>query len=483
MTSGPIPFANLQESGHDELGGASPTAMNVIVDAKGVVSKRPGMTTSSLTPSAVVDATGIDAVHVTKSGVIFAVGSGAGERSIYRLTGGAAGVLGSGTAPEGLRGSARPVIAETELLLVLAGGREMQRVILSSFISDRLGGTPPLATHIIGMSNRLLANDVLVDKTKVRFSDVALGDTDYSGHELWSLGGVGTSGYFTAEARPDNVVALAENTGEVFVFGQTSLQTFSPDAVSTFAPVSTIELGCGAPYSIVKVDQDFYWIDQKRRIVKSSGRGYEVISDAIQRTLDEMETTEDAFGYQVSLGFLDAMVWTFPTDGRSFAYQKGVGWGQWSGFDGSTWTRLIANAVAVSPLDGTTFVGTTTGKVGKYSLDATTDFGDVISASVTSGYLNRDTDTRKHCKRVRLSLRRGESGTTPGPLGYLRWRDRPGAWEGEIPVDLGNSGNREIVLEYPPSGVYRFRQWQFEFSGTGQIALVSATEEFDVLSS
>lgn len=481
--SQPIPFANLQESGSDELGGASPTAFNVIVDTKGVVSKRPGIVANSSFSSSVIDANGLDAVHVTKDGKVYTVGSGVGERAIYRVTVGGATALFGGVAPYGLRGSSRPTLTETELLLVLAGGEEMQKVELGSDTPSRLGGPPPDATHVIGLSNRLLANDVFVDRTKVRFSDVALGDTDFSGHELWSLGGVGTSGYFTAEARPDNVVALAENAGEVFVFGQTTLQTFAPDAVSVFAPVSTLELGCGAPYSIVKVDAEFYWIDHKRRIVKSSGRGYEVISDAIQRTLDGMDTADDAFGYQMSLGFLDAMVWTFPTDGRSFVYQKGIGWGQWSGFDGETWTRLIANAVALSPLDGSIFVATTTGRIGMYSLDATTDFDDVIVANVTTGYLNRDTDARKHCKIVRLSLRRGEGATTPGPQGYLRWRDRPGAWEGEIPVDLGNSGDREIVLEYSSLGVYRFRQWQFEFSGTGQIALVSATEEFDVLSS
>lgn len=479
--SSPIPFANLQESGFDELGGASPIAANVIVDGKGVVSKRPGIAASSVTDE-VVDAAGLDGIYVSNEGTVYAVGSGVAERSIYQLSSGGALTLAGGGVPYGVRGAGRPVFAETEMLIVIAGGREIEKIVKSTSSPDRLGGTPPIASHVIVQSNRLLANDLLVDLTKVRFSDVALGDTSYANHEVWTFGGVGTSGYFTAEARPDNVVALAENTGEVFVFGQGTLQTFSPDASAIFAPVATIELGCGAPYSVVKVDGDFFWIDQKRRIVKSNGRGYETISDPIQRTLDGMETTEDAFGYHISLGFVDAMVWTFPTDGRTFAYQKGVGWGQWAGFDGE-WTQIMASAVALSPVDGTPFVATSAGMVGAFSLDATTDFDDAIVASVTTGFINRDTDARKHCKRVRLSLRRGTDGATPGPQGYLRWRDRPGAWEGEIAVDLGNSGETEIVVEYSSLGVYRFRQWQFEFGGTGQIALVAATEEFDVLSS
>ena len=480
MTEAAIPFANLQESGFDELGGASPAAFNVIVDGKGVMSKRPGIAASSVY-SGVVDASGIIGVCVTKTGVVFAIVDNPGERPIYRVTATSAGLLGTGNAPTGLRGNDRPTFAETEMLVVIAGGREPQKIELASYASSRLAGTPPLASHIVGLSNRLLANDVFENKTRTRYSDVALGTTTYAGHEEWDMGGVGTSGYFTAEARPDDVVALAENTGEAFVFGTTSLQTFAPDPETQFAPVSTIELGCGAPYSVIKDDNAFHWMDSKRRLVKSDGRGYSVESDAIQKTIDDMTTASDAYGFKVQDGFLDATCWKFPTDGRTFVYQKDVGWGQWSGWSNGNWSPLIVGAVAVSPLDGTCFVATTTGRVGAFSLDATTDFGDPIVARVTTGYVNRDTANQKHCECVRIALRRGDSGSTPGPQGWLRWRDRPGAWVGNIPVDLGSSGDREIVLTFYGLGVYRYRQWQFEFSGTGQVSLVSATEQFTVL--
>jgi hypothetical protein len=483
MTSGPIPFTNLQESGFDELGGASPTAFNVVVDGKGVVSKRPGIQAATGVYSGVVDATGFDGAYVAQDGSVFATVGGGAERPIYRLSTVAAAALGGGLPPAGLRGSSRPVFAETEMLIVIAGGREMQKIEKAAFVSARLGGPPPIASHVISLSNRLLANDLQDDKTKVRYSDVALGTTTYAGHEVWSLGGVGTSGYFTAEVRPDEVVALADNTGEAWVFGQTTLQTFTADPETKFSPVSSIELGCGAPYSIVKDDDSFHWVDQKRRIVKSAGRGYEVESTSIQRTLDGMETTADAYGFQVADGFLDAMCWKFPTDGRTFVYQNGIGWGQWSGWSNTTnnWTPLIVGAVAISPIDGTTLVATTTGRVGQFSLDATTDFGDPIVARITTGYLNRDTSDWKQNKWVKLALRRGDSGETPGPQGFLKWRDRPGEWTGQIPVDFGSSGDREIVLTYNALGVYQYRQWQFEFSGAGQVSLVSATEEFEVL--
>jgi hypothetical protein len=480
MTEVAIPFANLQESGFDELGGASPSAFNVIVDGKGVVSKRPGINSGGLT-SSVVEAGGLTGIYVANDGTVIAVGSSPGERIIYRVNANGSAVLGAGVSPDGLRNASVPVFAETEMLIVISGGGETQKIVKSTLTPGRLGGSPPLSTHVVALTNRLLANDIQNDLTKVRFSDVALGTTDYSGHEVWSLGGVGTSGYFTAEARPDNVVALAENTGEVYVFGAGTLQTFGPDEQTTFAPISSLELGCGAPYSIIKDDKDFHWLDQKRRLVKSDGRGYTVESDGIQRTLDGMEDCSDAYGFTVQDGFLSATGWRFPTDGRTFVYQKDIGWGQWAGYASGNWAPLPVASVAISPIDGTPFVATTTGRVGAFSLDALDDFGDPIVARVTTGYLNRGTSSQKQCRNVKLALRRGDSGQTPGPQGVLRWRDRPGVWEGQIPIHLGSSGDREIVLVYRGLGVYRYRQWQFEFSGTGQVSLVSATEEFDVL--
>ena len=59
MPQEPINFGPNQESSYDELGGASPSAINVIIDEKGTVYKRPGIATYSVAPSSVVDGNGI----------------------------------------------------------------------------------------------------------------------------------------------------------------------------------------------------------------------------------------------------------------------------------------------------------------------------------------------------------------------------------------------------------------------------------------
>jgi hypothetical protein len=483
MPEAPIPFTNKQASGQEPLAGATVVAMNVVTDELGAVYRRPGILASPLATSAVIDANGISGLYKTLDGKIWAVGaSGPPERPIYQVGPGGSVKLGGGAAGLGLRGAGRPTFAETEMLLVLAGGAEPEKVILATGNSARLGGAPPFSTHVLGNASRLLLNDNALDKTKVRFSDLALGTTSYAGHEVWSLGGVGTSGYFTAEGRPDPVVALAEDTNEVLVFGSATLQSFQPDPTVTYSPLATREVGCSAPYSVVKIDQDFFWLDHLRRFIGGGSRSYQPISDPIQRTLDAMVTASDCWGAYVAMDFLDVILWTFPTDGRVFVFQKGQGWGQWAGQANGNWAPLGITAVHM-PADGTdVLVGTSAGKIGTLSLDASTDFGEPIRASVTTGYLDHGTSSLKHCASVKFALKRGTTSSSTGPQAFFRFKDRfEDPWSDSIPIDLGASGDRDIVVIFRSLGTYRSRQWQFEYVGAESLSLVSATEEFTVL--
>jgi hypothetical protein len=479
-TSAAIPFVPDQATGYSDLAGGGVVSMNVVVDGAGAVFRRPGIATTTLAPSTAVATGGVAGLYVTNENALYVVGAtgSLAQRDIYRATSTNFYKLGGGTVPYGLRGSGRPDFAETEMLVLIAGGATIQKIPKTSGTPDHLGGNPPSATHVIVQSNRVLANDVTVDRTKVRYSDVALGTITYAGHELWSTG-IGGAGYFTAEARPDNVQAIAENTNEVFVFGTGTTQCFQPDPSLVFAPTSTIEVGLSAPYSVVKIDQKFLFLDQLRRFVLTDGRTFQVISQPIQRVLDEMITTSDCFGYRVTTGFADVVVWTFPSDGRTFAFTKGT-WSQWSGFSAADdWAQFAVTAAASTPDRATCLVGLANGKIGQLSQNANTDLGDPIVAAVTTGYQNHNTDMRKHCKTVRLALRRGQDAANPRAL--LSWRDRPGAWQQSVPIDMGPSGDTEIVVTLRSLGVYRRRQWKFEFSGPETFTLASATEEFEIL--
>lgn len=479
MPSAAIPFSPNQQSGFDSLTAGVALAVNVIIDKSGTVRRRPGISVLDAGPETAVDEDGIDGIHVTVDGKIYATGGVVGARAIYRLAGGAAISL-SGVAQGELIGDGRPVFAETEALVVISAGGTPQKVLLSTDESSRLGGSPPNATHIAANASRLLVNSVDVNKNRLTFSDLAAGSS-IAGHETWTSG---DAGFVNAEGRPDPILAIAENTNEVFLFGSTSLQVYAPSVEDVYSPVSTREIGCIAPYSVVKYDGSFMWMDHRRRIVQSDGRGVEVLSENIQATLDELTEVSDAFAVRIDDGPCNAVLFVFPTDGRAFAYQIGGGWSQWMGWDdsASNFTRIGINAVAAHPLTGGCLVGLADGRVGVIDWTASSDLGTSVPVRALTGHINRGTDALKQCLAVRLSFRRGLAELdAPEPTAWLSWRDDEGEWSPPLEIGMGTAGDRNPVVSLRGLGTYRRRQWRLEFDGPTDFVLAGASEEFELV--
>jgi hypothetical protein len=466
-----LPFGNQQATGLEQLAGASPLALNVIIDETGTVTRRPGV---SAWCSETVNAEGVYGIHQVVDGRVFAVGGVTPPRRIYRVSATAVADL-SGVPAGDLAGTERPTFAETADLLVIAGGQDIQKVTLDATVSARLGGSPPKATHVAANALRLLANSIEDTVDFVHYSATSL-DTD--GNEDWT--NAISAGLFAADARPDKIVALSENSNEVCVFGTRTYQAFSAtgQASPAYLPVTSKEEGCAAPYSVVRVDEQFAWLDHLRRIVISDGRSVSVISQPIQQTLHAMTVVSDCFGYRVKMGKMDCLVWTFPTDGRTFAYQNGGGWSQWTSGTISQFPGLSAapnvdlDAVLVGYGD----------TIGKFDFTATTDLGEPINAYVVTGFIDHGTDNRKTVKKLQFAFRRGMTlSADEAPQAMISWRDNLGAWEPPIPLDLGATGDTyPVVVLYSTGGTYRRRQWRLEFSGEESLTLISATEEFTV---
>ena len=481
MPTQPIPFVNMQESGDEALSGASPIAMNVVVDRKGTLRRRPGVAVYSKAPTDVVDSNGIDGIYSTVGGKLYAVGRAPfNYREIYELTAGGAMNISSAN-DEKMKGKLHPIFAETEALVVIAGGEEIQRIEIANGQSARLAADAPEASHVIANSSRLLANDLVTDdgQDKIRFSALADGTADFSGHEDWSF--TAPAGFFSAEGRPDPVDALGESTNEVFAFGTTSMQTFGPDPAITYAPVTTREYGISAPYSLVKIDQSFGWMDHRRRFIISDGRQVQPISGPIQQDLDDMAVVNDCIGYRINTGPVDCFVWFFPTDGRTYCYQTGAGWSQWAGWDTGTnnWKSFLVTAHAHSPSDNADVVGLSSGKVGEMVMNVSDDLGEQIHARVETGFLDRGTDQRKHCKAVHVTFKREGVTGTESTVGWLSYSDEPGRWSDLIPLRLNKDSAPVVTLR--SLGVYRRRAWRFEFSSEIDLVLSSVTEEFTAL--
>lgn len=527
----PIPFAPVLETSSEELSGAAPEAYNVVLDSRGVLRKRPGLAAyTGVAPDTSIDAAGVLGLYLTEErvahtngtptvsgvhpGVLYAVGatvnaSGGGHnagRNVYRVVGGTATLVGTGAANEDRLSTPpaiattrfpRPTFAETEALLVIAGGAEIGKVDIRpelfaapNFTNPNpdyhemsfLGGCPPLASHVIPNSSRILANDTQLDQTKVRYSDITQGIVDFVGHETWNPS-PGAAGFFTAEARADSLVAIAENTNDLYLFGRTSLQLFSPDTNVTFAPSITKEVGCIAPYSPVKIDEKFAWLDHLTRIVISDGREWQDVGEPIQRTLDSLTNAADCYAYRVSDQFCDVLVFRFETDEETLVLQPGIGWSRWALFDSTTEEFELFPVLShhLRSDGGLNVVGLDDGTIRTLSFESTTDLGSPIVAYVTSGFLDRGSDNLKHCQAVHLVLKRTPT-LSRDVVCFIAWRDDLSDEWTELPIELSvDDGDLNPVVTLRSLGIYRRRQWRFRFPDEAELYLVRVNEHFTTL--
>ena len=478
--------------------------MNVVIDGKGSIIRRPGIADfepADATIGGLANDSKVLAMHVDGNGVMYVaqqIGDFTGVRSLFRFdkvaTRAVSGVTFQTIGDRTLLGSLRPVFAETEAMIAVAGGNTPQKVEFASIppTLEVLGGSPPKASHIIAHASRLVCND-LDNRSHIRFSGTAAG-TAVAGHETWSA-----TGFVSAEARPDPVVALWENTDEVFAYGKTNLQVFSPDALSTYAPVGTREYGLIAPYSIIKVEQKFAWLDGLRRFVISDGREAQFLStESVKGTLDDMSTVDDCFGYRVTMGPIDVLVWTFPTAKVTLCFQVGGGWSQWGTWDSASnsWGQFLPTCHTYNAETQEHYVGGANGTIGVLTFSSQTDRADpdvdpttsvansptTIPAFVETGAVHRGTNKRKWSKSVTLGIRRGDSTAGENPIGHIQYRDDNGPWSGKIPIRLGGPGDTNpVVRPVTGMGVYRYRQWRLWFDGSEPFTLVRAEEEFEVL--
>ena len=474
MPSEAIPFATSQTTSGSQLGGAQPLAMNVVLDAAGAVRRRPGLALYSRGPEGAMADTGVEALATDLNGNLYGVS--ASPRRLYLLTGSGSSVRAGNVIPG--PANLRTQIAATEGMLALTAGNAPVKYLFSSRQVSNLEGDPPQSTHIIAQGARLLSNNREF-QGQVAFSSVATGGAT-DGHEVWAIGLAG-GGFFSAESRPDPIVALHENTNELFVFGTETLQVFVNDPVTVYAPGSAREHGCAAPYSVIKRDQSFAWLDHRRRFVVSDGRTVEPIGDPVQSQVDALADVSDCYGMRLRTGYTDVLLWVFPSGGVALAFSAG-GWSQWASWDESrdAYALLKFSAAVLNQVDGAQVVGTTESLIGKLDERAHTDRGERIKAEIRTGFEGRGTHMRKRTARVLVKLRRGDSDVTTAPVGWLSWRDSPnGGWR-RVPVSFGRAGDREAVVPLSSLGTYRQRQWRWEFAEDHDMELVGMEETFEL---
>ena len=471
MPTAQLNFGNNLASGDSSLAGASPFAFNVLVDGKGAVRRRPGISAWAGFPSTVPEASQIDGISSFQDDVYYVTST----RNIYRVNVGSATAisLSTGGASTQLDDFGRPVFAETAFRLVIAGGGLPQKIDSGATAAGRLGGSPPRSTQAIALASRIFTDDQ-TDSTSQ--GQIRASQQGNAGNETFDPLDV-----VSAEARPDPIVAMRENSNEAYVWGTSTLQIFTPDANTILAPGRALNRGLAAADSVVFVDEQFAWFTDLRNFVISDGRSINVISDPIDSTLESITTLSDCWGFRSTLDQFDILVWLFPTDGRSFAYQDNGGWSQWSSWTGTGHGPLVIKSHYLLNRAGTAkthLVGLSNGQIAKLDSTAGTDLGTPIKAEVSTGFQSYGNDAYKHAQELLFTFKRGQSTGSTEPQVLLSWRDDYGDYCTPLRIGLGTTGDNIFTVPLRSLGVFRRRDWKLEFTDAADFVLAGAQLTF-----
>jgi hypothetical protein len=190
--------------------------------------------------------------------------------------------------------------------------------------------------------------------------------------------------FASAEGNPDNVVAVFVDHREVWVFGTNSTEVWYDAGLLDF-PLARIqgafnELGCAAPYSIAKMDNQVYWLGKDARgqgmVYKAAGYiGQRVSTHAIEWQMQEYADLTDAVGYTYQQDGHSFYVLNFPSADTTWVYDVATGaWHERASLNNGEFNRHRANNQMF--FNSTTVVGDyQNGKIYEFDLNVYADDG------------------------------------------------------------------------------------------------------------
>lgn len=467
----PIDFGAGQSS-LEELSGAAPIFLNMLSDPAGAVRQRPGLRAWGDFAATVPNASPVIGIYSWRQFLIYVCA----DRTIWAWYGpGDIRALSSmSDATTRLDGSLRPVFAYDFQRIVITGGGAPQKWE-GIGLSARLGGGPPVATHIAYNAQVFCVNQY--NNTGVmQWSAIGVGS-----HEIWTVDGLNSGGFIEADAAPDPILALYANSNEVFCFGSQTLQVFIEDTGATSGAnlfsgsASTVNVGCGARYSVIDTDASFAWLDERHRFVTSSGRDFTVISSPLMaKSVEALTTVDDCWSFRARIDAFDLRVWVFPTDGRVLVFDGITSkWGEWKSWTGSEFSGWIGNSYYYWADQNIHLVGLPDGTIVEMTFEAHSDMAMPIKAISRTGFSDGGTGMRKLCTRFQMQMKRGpanDNGVTP--VAEVRYRNDLGAFGSPVNYPLGP--------DYAPTiskyglGMYRQRQYELAFENNAEYVLTSA---------
>lgn len=343
-----------------------------------------------------------------------------------------------------------------------------------SYIADP--DAPTTVSHLGFIDQYLMALDTTADQ--IKFADVSDPDN-------W-LGE-----FFSAESLKDKSRAMLVGWREITVFGSKSTEYFGNTGNSVlpfqrFEGANT-ERGTIAPYSIQKIDNTWFFLDQERKVIRLAGRDPQVVSNPFDLEIQKMDTVSDCKSMHITCNGLALYILSFPSEGRTFCYDYKLDvWSEWSYWNQDTGEReeFLGNTSCYMSSWNKHLVGSRKDdKIYYASKDYYQDGSDVCVFEMWLGWIGNGQWTTP--SELILQVRRGDgpASTTPEPFLEVYYRDRNANpndnntyWVGPKHVNLGQLGEMDHFARIFRLGRYRNRQYRFVCAENTPVVISGAVE-------
>lgn len=293
--------------------------------------------------------------------------------------------------------------------------------------------------------------------------------------------------FASAEGSPDGVVAVFVDHREVWVFGTNSTEVWY-DAGGLDFPLTRIqgafnELGCAAPYSVAKMDNQIYWLGKDARgqgiVYRAAGyMGQRISTHAIEWQMQEYPDLSDAVGYTYQQDGHSFYVLNFPSANTTWVFDVATGaWHERASFSNGAFNRHYGNCQAF--FNAENVIGDyQNGKIYKFDLNVYSDDGApqkwLRSWRALPTGANNLTRTIQHAMQLDCETGVGlNTGQGDNPQVMLRWSDDAGhTWSNEHWKSMGKIGRYGFRTIWRRLGAtMKIRDRVYEVSGTDPVRI------------
>jgi hypothetical protein len=341
---------------------------------------------------------------------------------------------------------------------------------LSTLTTMADGDAPTDVSHVAALDGYLLANDV--GSGKIMFSD------------LLNLTNWQALSFFTAESKPDDVVAIDEGFREIIALGRETVEFWINDGQTPFSriPGSSQPFGTEAPYSLALVGSTWMWLDHQRRFVTMQGRQVVPVSSPYDRVIQRYQAVDDAVGFSTSIDGMPLYVLNFPTAKETLVYnylsQEWNKFGYWVEAQG-IYQRYRGLSYCYARSWNQHLVGDReNGIIYQASRQVFTDAGGPIRSLLRTGSMSHGAYFDKQSDIVRVHCKRGLGGsavTEPQLMMRQRINHRP-YWDNERWRSLGKVGESYPFIDWRRNGQYKTCQREFVHTDDSDLVLMGAQE-------